>query len=1296
MKTISASPDRKCVLDAQDAVWQLIQLRAGIQVMFFSVTVVESSAQGAPSIFVVEWLASTTDLSRRIQGDPIKQLLQNSQGASPESRIILLSAINAPDFNHGASATKQRPPRFVDIYARKLQKISRAVEKTQSRALFLYVNDTLDSRYIASSGMTPTPANGLCLSKYINKENACSVLSVQAVAADTELPFAYFERSVLLYTAESLNSTEIKPGDTTNQDKLQASFDAFSWFSSTHGLNKRVGNLGKNRKRDWSQRQVLTDGIPENNAETLAELIGQADVSAYHSAAGRTGRTIEKDYYDESNDSGTEAPPVSTDPLHDDTDDRIGGMSQQQNISLILQEAAMTRSVQINMEKEEVDSVTYMLLLPDVDQFGRVLRQRPVAMYILEDKTMGHFVNCTCKAFSENARVVQPCYLRSREVWLVQAKHAKQIMFSSDQVKQFCQHASIRNTRVWPIFTQSAIYEWTCTKCSVTLDDTRGLWNQTSITVTAGLQVVGSPQHNEVISVEFTGGKCSGSTPKFYSVLTGNDSEHVKGHAFVKHTMAQLRMDASPRPTKQMQLFCEECQSRLKHSRGSGTICQHIHSVTQSMKGSANWAGDGRGGGQARPKAANRFRVIYNPDLVKPDCSNAEKRTGFDVLNATYTKEQHDLDFVWKDNQLRFGHENAFKMANERNRAVEGLQISGKGGRNPYYKVEKDKVIQGELPGICPRCNTDRQSCVSPGIMPITLYMSDLAVVRTEIEYYICPNKDCKYCVHSSGLSDGFWFITKKVGISVMLIWDFITLQNEAKVRDMSCYHRHCQLSLENRMGSVQAKLFAPQRFVETYFVFLSCLNISFNNGCYGCTLDSLESDTVLEITKHSHVQDFAKMAPVGARDISCVGVDGLSRMFGDTLVIEKEVTLPDDADDAHKSKEKIKDASEPKSSVSGSCKCCKKNANFASRQFDRSPIKKIDGGSQACVASLRKQFHDLGKLIKSSRGLKMYEIQEESTNPIRIAAQRVHTSIVATGKSFGGLMLVLDLAKVCAQPNVLCTQFGVQKTNLLLLYTGEFLGQLAGSNSVLTLLKPWAIRDCLALCDAFDNHDQALFKKCHDELKLLCQPRLATPGPLAASLTTLLDFVSHDQGTGIQLQVNSAILKALRFVAERTEEVMEFHKVHNRPFSECTEEEIKKVREKGFEFPVPVRFPGRDIAREFTDEELGIKSPSRPSNPVEDGGAYYFTKTGGCVRDPLECEGERESGDCKKPGYKKDSRAGRFANRLMAVFMYCACHGEYMGYHSTPNEGRKDPWSVLLRLKPTWPHNISYDYCCG
>ena len=1311
MQKISISSHRQRVLNVQDAVWQLMRLRAGIEVIFFCVTVVQSSTREAPSIYVVEWLASTTDLSRRIQRDPIKQLLKHSfQGASPEPMIVLLSAINAPDFNHGASATNQRPLRFGNIYPRKLACIRKAVEMAQPHALFLHVSDPHASRFIASSVMTPTPANGLCMSKDIAMENACVLLSAQAIAADADLPFAYFERSVSLYTAQSLNSIEMKPGDATNQDKLQASFDAFSWFSSTHGPNKHVGNICENRKREWSQRQVLIEGTPEN-VKALAELVskgkrlGHADVLAFHSATGRTGRISSQNGSNYSDDSGTDTPPASANHLHDECsmDNLIGGMSQQLSIMQILQGAAVTRSVQINMEKEDVDAVTYMLLLPDVDGSGRVLR-RPVVMHIEEHKTMGHFIKCTCRAFSERARVVQKEYVNSREVWFVQAKYSKQIMFSAEQVKDFCQHASVRDPRVWSTFKEQARYKWnhgSGTKCSVTLDDTGGLWNQTSITVTAGLQVVGRPQHSEVISIKFTGGQYNGSVNMFYSVLTEFESEEVRGHAIVKHSRALLRMDGRQQPTEQMQLFCEECNSRLIQCRGRGHVCVHIRMVSRSIKGSANRAGDRRGADQAKPKAAKHFRVIYNPDLVKPDCSNAEKRTGFDVLNGTYTKEQHNMDFVWKDNQLLFGHENCFKMANEKNSVLQGLQIRGEGGRNPYYSVGKDKIIQGELPAICPRCNTERASIASLKIMPITLYMSDLAVVRTEIEYYICRNKACKHCVHSSGLSDGFWFITKSVGISVMLIWDYITLQNEAHARDMAGYHRHCQLLLAARMRSASATLFAPQRFVETYFVFLSCLNISFNNGCYGCTLDSLDRDQVPEITKHSHAQDLANMAPVGARDISAVGVDGLSRMFADTLDIDKEDTLPDDAADGHNNKETIKGTSDPKSSVLGSCKCCKKNTNFASRQFDRSPIKKHECGSQADAASLRKQLHDLGSLIKSSRVSNLYAIQDEPTNPITTAIKQIEDLIFKEDSRHGSLILIVGLAKVCAQPNVLCMHFGLHKTKLLLRYTGEFLGQLGGSNSVLTLLKPWAIRDSLALCDAFQSahRDQSVIVACHKKLKSICQTRLATPGPLAASLTTLLDFVEYDEVSchkKLQQEVNMAILNALRFVAQRTEEVMVFHKVHNRPLSECTQEEIEDVRAKGFKFPVPVRFPGRDINKEFTDEELDIKSPSRPSNPVKDGGAYYFTKTGGCVRDPLECEGEGESGDCKKPGYQHDSRAGRFANKLMAVFMYCACHGEYMGYHSTRNEGRKDPWNVLYRLKPTFPHNISYDYCCG
>ncbi len=75
---------------------------------------------------------------------------------------------------------------------------------------------------------------------------------------------------------------------------------------------------------------------------------------------------------------------------------------------------------------------------------------------------------------------------------------------------------------------------------------------------------------------------------------------------------------------------------------------------------------------------------------------------------------------------------------------------------------------------------------------------------------------------------------------------------------------------------------------------------------------------------------------------------------------------------------------------------------------------------------------------------------------------------------------------------------FGVCKTHLLLQYTGELLRQLAGSNSVLTLLKPWAIRDCLSFCDAYDetasDESAVAAMGCLAKLKSLCQPKLATP----------------------------------------------------------------------------------------------------------------------------------------------------------------------------------------------------------
>jgi hypothetical protein len=76
--------------------------------------------------------------------------------------------------------------------------------------------------------------------------------------------------------------------------------------------------------------------------------------------------------------------------------------------------------------------------------------------------------------------------------------------------------------------------------------------------------------------------------------------------------------------------------------------------------------------------------------------------------------------------------------------------------------------------------------------------------------------------------------------------------------------------------------------------------------------------------------------------------------------------------------------------------------------------------------------------------------------------------------------------------------------------------------------------------------------------------------------------------------------------------------------------------------------------------------------------------------------QGEGDPGDCRKPDFRRNGRVGRGSNKLMAVFMFCSCHGAYVGYTITRNEGRKDPWNILMSLKETFPHNISYDFACG
>ncbi len=153
--------------------------------------------------------------------------------------------------------------------------------------------------------------------------------------------------------------------------------------------------------------------------------------------------------------------------------------------------------------------------------------------------------------------------------------------------------------------------------------------------------------------------------------------------------------------------------------------------------------------------------------------------------------------------------------------------MMGLDGINPHYSVVKGLIMRGELPYICPRCNTE---CVLSKVktMPITLYMSDLAVVRLFVDYWTCSNAECRHCVHTNGYSDGFWFLSKDIAISNMLIWNFITLQMEARGRDMASYYSHCQFVLADRMGSADSEvnMFSLQRFIQAHF----CINILLEN----------------------------------------------------------------------------------------------------------------------------------------------------------------------------------------------------------------------------------------------------------------------------------------------------------------------------------------------------------------------------------------------------------------------------------------------------------------------------------
>ncbi len=103
--------------------------------------------------------------------------------------------------------------------------------------------------------------------KNFNIDQACSLLSEQAVAACAELPFITSERSRSLHMAQNLRAIK---GEEIHSDMLQAGFDAFSWFSNTHCPGKHIG--WRSRFAQASLRQWLTDAN-ESNFEHVMQMI---------------------------------------------------------------------------------------------------------------------------------------------------------------------------------------------------------------------------------------------------------------------------------------------------------------------------------------------------------------------------------------------------------------------------------------------------------------------------------------------------------------------------------------------------------------------------------------------------------------------------------------------------------------------------------------------------------------------------------------------------------------------------------------------------------------------------------------------------------------------------------------------------------------------------------------------------------------------------------------------------------------------------------------------------------------
>ena len=1319
MKAICVLPDHKDWMTSINQLWQIMKAEnqnAGrLDVVCISVYKLRSEQWGGShDIFVVEWLASPFDLCSKITKDYILQYLEMSKIDADESNLVLLPVCNAYDYND------LKKKQFDDINTRLFKnkiikkflraqslfqkvQVSNKTEDAGIKAFLVFTELTpRGSRFIQLERVSTKPKFGICLGKNINLIQACRVFNEPALDIQPG-----FERANHLYPAEQLagllSEQATGMGRPLFADMLQSSFDSFGWFSNVS--NDRVG-VWKSRCDRLSPRMALTT-INSSNAERVLKNVvsnwGRKTVVAGASScvqsrdAGVT-RVLKNPDYDLNTDdqllNGEEESAISSYAPESGALDfgRVKDLPRRipdahDTIVKCLRDNSFVRYIQVDFDTENrthVNSITFMVILPDTETSKETneiqVSQNPVSMHVAYRPTKGgRFVNCSCSSFANKIRNIQlneHDSFETYEPWFFNS--SKCCLLHEQRAKKYCMHIDVEIAEIQELFNQG-IYKWNEQESKMNVEKKNipswQTFKHSSIALTTqdGLTSLGDAlfQENAIVPLNRNSAWLSQSREgkAIYSV----DCCGEKRHAFVRVFLRRFVNDVSHERRRHEQISCDQCDSKF-YSNGYAP-CKHIMAVYRALHAFADDEMDGEDLAQ-HDSAAKQPRTqsgYYDPKRANTKCNLGYVRTGY-VFLGTYTDVQHQMDVVWR-NKLCFGDEISRPKANAKNKILDH-KTAITGQHYSYFAVDEGEILSTELPLQCPKCGL---GCDTKTVktMKVVLHMSDQKLVQTPVKYWVCA---CRFCVHTDGFADGFWFINLHLAVSTQCMWDLLDHQMTNSGMDFATFCKACNSQAMNVNRDVRNRFITRNLLSDVYFAFFSRLSIGFNQACYGCMSDAIGFPTS---RKYSDIQKWSEDAPPevqsSARDIAHVGMDGLSSFFAKEIDFEKNAELTKKSR-TDRTPAKPKSQSKPIPLQNDRCPIRTGGPDSRGYVFAAAASKAV----RQCAMRLRKGFIALGNLIMGTTAKKDWYCSLSNSIEDQVTAIAV---LIKEGSNQLSLLQPLTLAKVCSDPVALCNEFGIEKAKRLMTFGGKLLREIGANNSVVGLLKLNAIDQCFKFCNLAMSagSDRARVIHEHELLRTVFKSNIAILSPAAQSLCVLLEYFCLDadgRTSTIQMQVNTALCQSLLFVAERAQEVFKLYGF-----------------DEGYR-PHPVRAP-QDHWRTWPNDVLMIKESPEPGNPVTDHGAYYFTKNGAKLRDYPEDDSRfdkpEHDNDCKKPGYQRDRRAGRAAGKRMIFCVFCVLHGIFMGYHIIfGSEGRKDPFYAMFVFKPTAPYSTSYDFSCG